>query len=198
MVVRPLRENELETATQTLALAFDDDPLFRYLMPGRRTRPPWIRWFHRRALRECLRVGGALTIDGPEVAVVGLYPAHTWPPSFLASVRTFPLPPLPWALPPPRLLTVGLGIESRIHRAHPSEPHVYIYVLGVHPLQKGKGFGGALLRHAKKLAEDAGARGHLETSNPVNLSLYRRFGYEVTETIEVRGAPPVWTMTTGA
>ena len=66
----------------------------------------------------------------------------------------------------------------------------------MHPGHKGRGLGGALLRHAAGLARDAGVVAHLETSNPVNLSLCRKFGYEVGHELTLHGAPPVWTMTT--
>jgi ribosomal protein S18 acetylase RimI-like enzyme len=90
----------------------------------------------------------------------------------------------------------GLHLEGRIHALHPAEPHLYVYVLGVHPSQKGRGLGGALLRHVAGIAKAAGVVAHLETSNPDNLGLYRRFGYEVQAEVTSHGGPPVWTMTT--
>ena len=63
---------------------------------------------------------------------------------------------------------------------------------------KGKGFGGALMRHAGALAAEHGCATHLETSNSVNLPFYRRFDLEVVTEILSHGGPPVWTMTTPA
>jgi GNAT superfamily N-acetyltransferase len=60
---------------------------------------------------------------------------------------------------------------------------------------KGKGHGGALLRHALRIARDAGVPAHLETGNPANLPLYRRFGLEVRQEIVSHGGPPLWVMT---
>jgi ribosomal protein S18 acetylase RimI-like enzyme len=194
--VRPLRADELTRAASTLALAFDEDPFFRHCLPSARSRGQWLRWFHRRALAECLSVDGAFTVhEGPEAGVIGVYPPGTWPLGLRARVAATPLPPFPF-LPPHRMITIGLGVEARMHRQHPPGPHVYVYVLGVHPSQKGKGLGGALLRHAHSLAHGANALSHLETSKEENVSFYRRFGYEIAATIELRGAPPIWLMTT--
>jgi ribosomal protein S18 acetylase RimI-like enzyme len=78
--------------------------------------------------------------------------------------------------------------------AHPPEPHVYIYVLGVHPDRKGTGLGGALLRYACGLADAGNVETHLETSNPINVPMYQHFGFEVREEIVLPGVPPVWVM----
>lgn len=81
------------------------------------------------------------------------------------------------------------------HRAL-NESFAVGYVLGVHPSQKGRGLGGALLCDVEGIAKSERVVAHLETSNPDNLGLYRRFGYEVQEEITAHGGPPLWTMTT--
>lgn len=193
--VRALRSDELKTAAEMLALAFDADPLFAYCLPRERSRATWLRWFHLRALGECHAVGGAFTLEGgPEAGAIGIYPARTWPPTWQSLLRATPFPP---GLPPHRLVTVGLPAEQRLHAFHPKVPHVYVYVLGVHPSQQGRGLGGALLSHAAAVAKESGAVSHLETSNPDNVRLYRRFGFEVVGEVAT-GGPPVWAMTTGA
>jgi ribosomal protein S18 acetylase RimI-like enzyme len=192
--IRPLRRSELSTAAAILSLAFDADPLFRYFLPRPASRAKWLRWFHLRALNEAFAVGGAFTpAGGPETGAIAIYPPGAWPPSLLGELGATPLPR---GLPPWRWVRWGLHLESRIHALHPAEPHLYVYVLGVHPSQKGRGLGGALLRHAAGLAKAAGVVAHLETSNPENLGLYRRFGYEVQVEVTSHGGPPVWTMTT--
>jgi GNAT superfamily N-acetyltransferase len=194
MTVRALEKSEIPIAAETLALSFDDDPFFCFMMPEPRSRRRWLRWFHTTALRESSAVGGAFTLEaGPEKGAIVLYPAGTWPRSFVHTIGAAPFPP---GLPPSRLLTAGIPVESRIRKLHPPGPHVYVHVLGVHPESKGKGLGGTLLRHALSLAKEAGVVAHLETSNEVNLAFYRRFGFEVREELAHHGGPPVWTLTT--
>jgi ribosomal protein S18 acetylase RimI-like enzyme len=192
--VRLLQRSELAAAAGTLVLAFDGDPLFRYFLPGPKERAKWLRWFMTRALGEALAVNGAFVLEtGPETGIIGTYPPGRWPPRLGDLIGATPLPP---GIPPWKLLVDGIPIEQQIHRLHPHAPHLYVYVLGVHPSVRGRGLGGVLLRHAAAIAKAAGVVSHLETSNPENLGLYRRFGFQVTNEIESHGGPPVWTMTT--
>ena len=191
MTPRPLLESEREEAIETLAAAFDADPLFVWLLPEKKQRRRWLGWFHRRVLNETMPVAGAFTL-GPSEGLVLSYPPGTWPPSLAGGLGAWPIPP---GLPTWRLIRPGLWLDGRIHELHPKEPHLYLYVLGVHPSRKGKGLGGTLLRHISTIADSASVPCHLETSNPDNLPLYRRFGYEVQVEITEHGGPTIWTMT---
>lgn len=191
--VRSLLVSEVDVAAATLAAAFDDDPLFRFLLPDGQARPRWLRWFQAHALREALSCGGAMTLaGGPSLGAIGFFPADTWPPPVRSSIGALRLPP---GLPPFVFARWGLHLEHRIRGLHPIVKHIYIYVLGVQPREKGRGFGGALLRAACAQADDASVVAHLETANPVNLPLYRHFGFEIVDEITSHGGPPVWTMT---
>jgi len=196
-MVRPLRKDELATAASTLALAFDDDPLFRFFVPAPARRMATLRWFHQSALQECFAVGGAFTLvdGGPEAGALALLPPGAWPTPLHRTLRAVALPR---ALPTLRLIRAGLHLEHKIRALHPAQPHVYVYLLGVHPERKGQGKGATLLRHARAMSAEAGCVTHLETSNPVNLPFYKRFGLEVATEITSHGGPPVWTMTTRA
>lgn len=192
--VRPLARGEVRVAAETLALAFDEDPLFRFFFPEAEARAPWLRWLMSHALTLAIDVGGAFVPGGgPEEGAMALAPPGAWPVPIRRTLAAFAWPPGP---PSRRLLLSGLHVERRIQRLHPPGEHVYLHVLGVHPGRKGQGVGGGLLRHVASLAAAAGVVSHLETANPVNLPLYRRFGFEVRTEITSHGGPPLWTMTT--
>jgi ribosomal protein S18 acetylase RimI-like enzyme len=78
--------------------------------------------------------------------------------------------------------------------AHPEAPHWHLAFLSVDPTQQGKGIGAALLRYALARIDEQGLHGYLESSNPANISLYRRHGFEVIREIRVGGSPPVTPM----
>ncbi len=88
----------------------------------------------------------------------------------------------------------GLALLAAVERRHPSEPHWYLPLLGVDPKWQGRGVGSALL--TLKLAEcDASIMpAYLETQKPQNVPYYERFGFQVTECIELPGTPPIWLM----
>jgi ribosomal protein S18 acetylase RimI-like enzyme len=67
-----------------------------------------------------------------------------------------------------------------VERAHPAEPHWYLAVLGVRPDRQGHGIGGALLEAGLARADADGLPCYLESSNPRNVGLYERHGFEIT------------------
>jgi ribosomal protein S18 acetylase RimI-like enzyme len=85
-----------------------------------------------------------------------------------------------------------LGTFEQLDRWHPEEPHWYLPMVGVEPNSQGSGIGGALMRHGVERCDQEGASAYLESSNPRNISLYQRHGFEVMGQIQV-GAGPVVT-----
>lgn len=54
-------------------------------------------------------------------------------------------------------------------------------MIGVDPNAQGRGLGGARMRHAVASCGQEGALAYLESSNPRNISLYERHGFEMIE-----------------
>jgi len=54
--------------------------------------------------------------------------------------------------------------------------------------------GAALMKHVLEVVDESGAVAYLESSNPRNMSLYQRFGFEPIARIEVRDCPVVHPM----
>jgi ribosomal protein S18 acetylase RimI-like enzyme len=77
---------------------------------------------------------------------------------------------------------------------HPQEPHWYLPMIGVDTCQQNKGYGAALMRHALEQCDAEGLPAYLESSNPRNISLYNRFGFEIVGTIQVGSSPPMFPM----
>lgn len=192
---RALRADERDAAVETLALTFDDDPLFRWMLPDARDRGAWLRWFHRVSVEHTLATSSVWTLDeGPGAGAITAIPPGQPGPTVGTWLRALRAPPR--RLPTWRLAAVGLRIEARIEALRPTEPNVYVHVLGAHPARKGQGLGGALLRAALRLATERRAPLALETSNPVNLGFYKRFGLKVRHEVRVADAPPLWTLST--
>ncbi|WP_242107198.1 GNAT family N-acetyltransferase [Luteimonas aquatica] len=87
-----------------------------------------------------------------------------------------------------------LAVFEHMGRYHPEEPHWYLPFIGVDPLQQGKGQGGALMRHALVRCDQDHMPAYLESSNPKNIPLYRRYGFELLGTIQAGGSPPIFPM----
>ncbi len=77
---------------------------------------------------------------------------------------------------------------------HPEEPHWYLAIVGVDAAHQGKGLGAQLLDVALRRCDEEGVIAYLESSNPANISLYERHGFEVVHEIRKGDAPPVFPM----
>ena len=86
----------------------------------------------------------------------------------------------------------GPEIGRQMESHHPAEAHWYLPLIGVDPAHQGKGLGSILMRHATERFDRDGALAYLESSNPGNVALYERHGFEVLGRIRA-GASPVIT-----
>ena len=94
----------------------------------------------------------------------------------------------------PRLPAV-MRMLRRIDEVHPPERHWYLAVLGVDPRFQRTGAGGPLLQPVLARGDTEGLPAYLETQKPENVPYYRTFGFELVQELDVRGCPPLWTMT---
>jgi GNAT superfamily N-acetyltransferase len=87
-----------------------------------------------------------------------------------------------------------LSTFEKMDEWHPEEPVWYLPMVGVEPNAQGRGFGGALMSHALARSDKDGLPAYLESSNPRNISLYERHGFEVMGKIQVGAGPLVTPM----
>nr|WP_238342505.1 GNAT family N-acetyltransferase [Actinopolymorpha rutila] len=83
--------------------------------------------------------------------------------------------------------------DEAVHAALPTTPFWYLGVLGTHPDSAGRGFGHAVMNAGLRRAAKDGLPAVLETSNPANVEMYRRAGWQVARTVEE--PLPIWVMT---
>ena len=84
-----------------------------------------------------------------------------------------------------------VAVFEQMASYHPDEPHWYLPLIGVDPNVQGRGYGSALLRPALEACDHDGIPAYLESSNPRNISLYQRHGFELLATIQVGDSPPI-------
>ncbi|MFL0355728.1 GNAT family N-acetyltransferase [Erythrobacter sp. GH1-10] len=81
------------------------------------------------------------------------------------------------------------GIFGQMEHYHPKEEHWYLPIIGADPQYLGQGLGGALMKHGCARIDEDGLPAYLESSNPRNISLYERHGFEVMGEIRSGNAP---------
>ena len=173
-------------AIDVIALAFSTDPVVRWFYPNAHqflaNFPAFIRAFGGRAFEN----GTAYYVDGFMGAALWLPPdVHPDEDRVVELIqRTVPEK------------TQGdlLSILEQLGSFHPSEPHWYLPLIGVDPAHQGKGQGSALMKHALITCDNENKFAYLESTNPTNIPLYERFGFEVAGKLEVGTAPPLYPM----
>ena len=84
---------------------------------------------------------------------------------------------------------------EQFRQSHPEEDHWYLPWIGVDPVLHGRGLGSSMLKEVLRLVDEQGKVAHLESSNPQNMSLYERHGFEVVGRMQEGDSPPVHPMT---
>jgi GNAT superfamily N-acetyltransferase len=82
-------------------------------------------------------------------------------------------------------------IFEQMQKFRPAKPHWYLPMIGVDPAHQGAGLGAALMTEGLKAVDRDGLIAYLESSNPRNVSLYERHGFEVIGEIQSGSSPVV-------
>ena len=85
---------------------------------------------------------------------------------------------------------------AALEHAHPhDEPHFYLSLLGTDPQHLGRGYGLGLLEDNLREIDALGMPAYLESSNPGNVALYVRHGFEPRAAVSIpHGGPDIVTM----
>jgi GNAT superfamily N-acetyltransferase len=180
---------------KTLGRAFFDDPVMCWMLPDAQARRRKLhKLFEALTRHHHLAHGGVEVVpNGSGIGGAALWdPPGRWRPTRTDELRA--MPALLWAFG--RSLRRGFVAEELMKAAHPEEPHWYLAIIGSDPEVRGRGFGQELMRSRLDRCDAEHVPAYLESSNPVNVPYYQRFGFEVTgEIVLPDGGPtlvPMW------
>lgn len=170
-----------DAAISTVVLAFATDPMARWSWPGQAqflaAMPRLVRAFGGNAFG----AGSAYCAENYSGVALWLPPGMEPDTDALIELMQTTLDP--------SLGDNAFAIFGEMEKYHPHEPHWYLPLIGVDPLHQGKGIGDALMAHALERCDRDRAAAYLESSNPRNISLYRRHGFEPLGEIQVGSSP---------
>jgi ribosomal protein S18 acetylase RimI-like enzyme len=83
------------------------------------------------------------------------------------------------------------AVFEQMAKYHPPEPHWFLPLIGVDPAHQGRRYGDALMTYALERCDRDHMPAYLESTNPRNISLYRRHGFEALGRIQVGSSPPL-------
>jgi GNAT superfamily N-acetyltransferase len=177
---------DIEPIIDLLALAFGADPMERWLYPEARAYlrdfPLFISAFSAKSFES----KKAYYIDGYAGAALWLPPGvHLDDEPIIASLQQ--------TLSVEKQDDIFATLEQ-MSNYHPREPHWYLAIMGVDPTQQGHGYGSMLLQHTLDSCDHDHLLAYLESTNPKNIPLYERHGFELLGTIQVGTAPPMFPM----
>jgi GNAT superfamily N-acetyltransferase len=170
---RVATEADLAAVVETIALAFNGDPVWSWAFPDPERRLEQHRIVWGLVAASAIEYGSAWMTEGCTAAAL-------WIPPGLPELRPRDEERLESLIVD--LLGDGaarvLDTFERFEAAHPSgEPHHYLSLLATHPDHSGRGLGMGLLAANLARIDAEGAPAYLESSNPANDHRYERLGF---------------------
>ena len=184
--VRIASPDERQALADTLVLAFIEDPINRWLFPD-----PAV---YLEAFPEFVRSYGGKAFDHESAYVTdNLAATALWLPSGVYPDESAIVEVFTTHVPPERQKPALEALET-LDRYHPDEPCWQLPFIGTEPTRQGQGSGSVLMEYALDRCDRNGELAYLESTNPQNLSLYLRHGFEILGTVRVGSMPPLFPM----
>ncbi len=175
----------------TVEAAFVLDPAFGYFLgdsAGGSGYPGFARAFAGLLFDKRVAGGTIWIIEGGQAVAMWDAPHATVP----AREREA----APYAQLAPDVQARLAAYDAVVDPVRPTSPHWYLGVLARHPETARRGWGRAVMAAGLAAAARDGADAYLETSNPANVELYERAGWQVAGRAQV-GELPIWVMRHG-
>ncbi|HEY7421774.1 MAG TPA: GNAT family N-acetyltransferase, partial [Gaiellaceae bacterium] len=190
--VRPAAAAEVREVAAAWADAFVEDPVFRFLRPGRLRPQARLRTMFETELElYVLPNGGTVWTTSTYEGAVAELPPGGWEMPKSATGREA----LRWMRTYRTRLPRALKVEREMERRHISEPHIYVRTVGVRTEFQGQGLGPMLMQPTLEKADSAGLPAYIEASSERSAALYERLGFLHLGVFELPGGgPPVWPM----
>jgi ribosomal protein S18 acetylase RimI-like enzyme len=182
--------NRVEIVVDIMVVAFFDDPLWSWAFPNALRRREQHRELWRLCVEGAVRYPSVWLSEGQTAASVWIPPGGTEL-SEEQQARFGPMVNEMAGLEAQRVFDAFALLENE----HPhDEPHYYLSLLGTDPDHRGHGYGLRLLADNLTTIDAEAMPAYLEASNPGNVALYQRYGFEVVTTCSIPRGPEVTTM----
>lgn len=189
ITITKVNRDDAQTSGRVLAHAFQDDPVFKWLLPDPVRR--------RELLPSVFMAFSELYLPCDESYIAG---------NGLAVALWVPPPCQPFSeealdqLGEQLAVTLGddaakaADLDATLEEHHPEEPAFYLPFIGVVPEQQGRGLGSQLLETLLEQCDASGTPAFLDATSPDNRRLYERHGFETMAEVVVARGPTLWTM----
>jgi ribosomal protein S18 acetylase RimI-like enzyme len=179
------KEENRDRVIQAIVIGFSTDPLGRWFWPNATSYLNSGPGFDAYGGRAIASGTGYVTENYEGVAL--------WMPPGIEPDEERMIPILQ-ATVPEEILEDVFAVFAAMEAYHPEDPCWYLPLIAVDPYYQGNGFGSQLMKHALNRVDQDGIPAYLESSNPRNISLYERHGFEVMGQIQIGSSPVVTPM----
>jgi GNAT superfamily N-acetyltransferase len=188
--IRRAGADEVDVVARTVAAAFFDDPVTRWLLPDVDQRRRVVEPMFRLYVAPYVRHGETYLAGDGDGAAVWLPPGV----ELQSRDEEAELGRALEALVGPDLRRFEL-LAQTFEQHHPREPLYYCQFLATMPALQGRGIGSTFLRQMLARADREGMPAYHEATTPRNRALYERHGYVNEGVFELPdGGPPLWRM----
>lgn len=191
-----LDPSDLKRASEVLAAAFFDYPMFTFYFPDPQRRTRYLSWYLRNVLNCALRYGEVYTT--PEIAgvIFTLPPEHTQISLWEYIQNGFFLTPFLMGFRDyKRSMDCERFVGKTQERLMQKRRHYYLWGLAVEPSRRARGLGATLMRPVLAKADGQKVPIYLETHNEKNVRYYQRYGFDLLDTVRIpKYELPIWCM----
>ena len=174
METRVAHPSDVDAVTDTITLAFRDDPIWSIALERPDGRTEHTRRFWQLFVEGAVRYSTVFLADDASTVAVWLPPGA----KDLTDEQEVELDELIAANLAPAKVQAYRDLWDRFESAHPrTTPHMYLSLLATHPDFRGRGIGQQLLAENLAAFDAEGLPAYLESTNPANDHRYERAGF---------------------
>jgi GNAT superfamily N-acetyltransferase len=194
--IAPMDRAMINTAADTLARAFVDDPMFEWVFPDPATRRQKLAVLNRIPLEFGLRSGLMVTqSDNGRGVAIWLRPGQSLTPMGMARSGMLTAPFRVGFASLGRFARANATMEPVHKKAMGDLPHWQLLIVAVDPDLQGQGHGAALVRQGLDRVDRDGLPCYLDTSKAANVPFYEYLGFAAVDQVPLgKGGPPGWGM----
>ena len=189
----PLATSQIRQASEKLARAFQDGPLWQYVFPSAVKRARGLSCLTTPVVRYAQYHGQVHTTRSVSGLAAWLGPGNTT--MTIGRMIRAGMAAVPWkiSLTALRRLVIFQNYVDELHEHSVSGQHWYLVALGVEPACQGKGIGSRLIQPVLIQADADGLPCYLETLNAKNIRFYQKHGFGVvSESIMPSSGLRIW------
>ena len=189
--VRPATVDEFELLASIAAAGFYDDPVMSWVFPDPATRLEQLRYAFGGLVRDFVPDRGTVHVVGDACVTFWRGPDFDHASKDRGGGDDKPPPSVPFTAD---ILERFAILDATMSAAHPHDAHWYLNVISTLPERQGTGLGARALRAVLAVCDADNVPAYLESSNPRNMTLYRRHGFVQTGELPLPDGPSLYPM----